>query len=218
MKAGACLSRAVSRAPVRRPSVGGARGGNQRLSRRGQRARVSAQSRARPGLPDRRDQRTRRGAADLSGRRPRAASLGRTAPGGRHRRRVDRIHHRPRTRARSTRVADPGLRQHDAEILSRRDGHRERVRRRGDRGAGRNRSHRRRFRRRSLERRVCLVGDGGGARRDPRAERVFRRRDHAGRARPPEASAWFAPAIRHGSSSTRSSPSACRCSQAAWPS
>ena len=106
MKARARLSRALPRAAVGRPSVGGARGRNQRFSRRDERARVPAPSRARAGLPDRRHQRPRRGAADLSRRRPRAAAIGRAAPGRRHRRRIDRIHHRPRTRARAPRIAE----------------------------------------------------------------------------------------------------------------
>ena len=70
------------------------------------------------------------------------------------------------------------------KILSRRNRQRERIRRRRDRRPGRNRSHRRRFRRGALERRLRLVGYGGGTRRDSRAERLFRRRDHAGRPRP----------------------------------
>ena len=86
------------------------------------------------------------------------------APRHRHRRRLDRIHHRPRSRARAPRVAEDGLRRDDAALLSRGPSHarlrsprrRRRARRnRGDRATrstastGATRSHRRARRSRS---------------------------------------------------------------------
>ena len=56
------------------------------------------------------------------------------------------VHHRPRARARTARVARDRLRRHDAALLPRRRDHRGGAGRGRNRGARRNRSHRRRVR------------------------------------------------------------------------
>ena len=114
---GARLPRALRRTPARPASVGGARRGHQHLSHRRQRAALPRPRRKDAGLPHRRDLGTRGGAPHLPRRRAPAARLGCTAAGGRHRRRVDRVHHRRWLRHAAARVAGHRLRVGVAALL-----------------------------------------------------------------------------------------------------
>ena len=148
---GACLPRAFRRAHQGTASVGSARGGDQHLSRGDQRRGVHAAGRARARIPHRHHHRPRGSAAHLQRRRPCAARVDRAAARHRHRRRIDRIHHRSRPRTRAPRVAADRLRRHDAALFRRRPPYGAGLCRRRHRGAYRNRNHRRRFPSRALE-------------------------------------------------------------------
>ncbi len=176
---GARLSHAFSRAPFRPASVRRARRGDQHVPRGEERRDVPAAGRGGARLPDRHHRRPRGGAPHLSRRRPRAAAVDRAAPGDRHRRRLDRIHHRPRPDAGAPRVAEVGLRQHLAAILSgtarcapMHSWPPRRMRaRKSRRSPG--------VRTRALARGLRVVGHGAGAGGDPRGERTVSRRHHA---------------------------------------
>ena len=116
---GAGVPHALPRAAVGSASVGGARGRHQHVPRREERRDVPAAGRSRARLPDRHHRRPRGGAAHLPRRRARAAGVGQAAARDRHRRRVDRVHHRPPHDAGAPRVAEARLRQHVGALLRR---------------------------------------------------------------------------------------------------
>ena len=136
---GARVPRALSRAAVGPASVRRARGGDQHVSRREERRRLPAAGGSRARLSDRHHRRPRGGAPHLSRRRARAAAVAGAATGHRHRRRLDRVHHRPRHDAGASRIAEARVRQHVATVLPDRRAARRRVRRRGNARARGNR-------------------------------------------------------------------------------
>ena len=99
------LPRAVPRAPLRPAPHGRARGRDQHVPGRDERAGIHRAGRAHAGISDRHHQRARGRPADLLRRGPRASAFAGAATGHRHRRRLDRVHHRPRTRGGAAGIA-----------------------------------------------------------------------------------------------------------------
>ena len=141
--------------------------------------RVSETGRSRARLSDRGGGRARGSAPDLCGRGAQPAGVQGQAPGGRHRRRLDRIHHRPRLEAAAAGQPVHGLRQLQPQILSRRQSHQERDEAGRARRAQRAANHGCGFRQGQVAAGGGFVGQRARAGRNPAVERLFRSRDYA---------------------------------------
>ena len=117
----ACLA-ALRRAPARFRPPRGARGRHQHAARREERARVPQARAGGARLPDRGHRRTRGSAPHLLGVQHSLPPSHGEAPRRRHRRRLDRIHHRLRLQAAEAREPLHGLRELQPAVLSRRAG------------------------------------------------------------------------------------------------